>query len=408
MDETLAIHGGPPVRKRPFPDWPVFGEREETYVLEALRSGKWGGSGQVKRAGFQAKLPEWERRFAQLQGAKYGVSVVNGTMAITVALQAAGVKPGDEVIIPPYTFIASASAALLFGAVPVFADVKAETMQLDPEQVKRAITPRTRAVLTVHLGGGMGDMTRLKQVADSHGLALIEDAAQAIGARWDGIGAGAWGDAGTFSFQSSKNLTAGEGGIVLTSDPELMERAWSVANVGRVLGGAWYQHERIGWNLRMTEFQAAILLAQLDRLEEQLARRHRNAMLLDRLLGEVEGVRFVHRNPRNRHGWHLYLFRLADRVTKRVSKAEWVRMVQAEGIPVSPGYFALNKHPAVMRSIRDWTGEHRAYPCPAAERLAEREAVWLGQQVLLDTEAGMEEVARAITKVNRYVLATRS
>lgn len=227
-----------------------------------VRSGKWGGTGRVM-------LPELEEKFAALHDARYAVSIVNGTIGISVALMAAEVKTGDEVIMPSYTFIATATAALLYGAIPVFVDLEPDTLLLDPDKVEAAITPRTKAIVAVHIAGSPANMTRLKEIADKHGLKLIEDAVQAVGAQWEGRAAGAIGDMGTFSFQTSKNLTTGEGGIILTNDEALADRAWSLANVGRVRNGGWYQHEEIGWNLRMTEFQAAILLAQLTRLEEQ-------------------------------------------------------------------------------------------------------------------------------------------
>lgn len=398
--ETLAIHGGRPVRSEPFPPWPIYGKLEEALLLEVLHSGKWGGSGQVRIPGGEAKIPELERCFADLQDARHAVPVVNGTMAIAVALQAAGVRPGDEVIMPPYTFIATASAALLFGAVPVFADVEEETLLIDPAKAEAAITSRTKAMVAVHLGGASADMTRLKEIARRHGLRLIEDAAQAVGTRWEGIGVGALGDLGTFSFQSSKNLTAGEGGIILTNDGELWETAWSLANVGRIPGGAWYQHERIGWNLRMTEWQAAVLLAQLSRLPQQLERREKNARLLDALLEEVDGIAPVKRDPRvTRHARHLYLLRLDSDLAERVDKYSLVQAMQAEGIPLSPGYVSLNRHPAVLESIRRWTGEMRIDPCPVAERMAEKRAFWLGHHMLLADEKGMYDIAAAWKKV---------
>ncbi|WJH34225.1 DegT/DnrJ/EryC1/StrS family aminotransferase [Paenibacillus sp. CC-CFT747] len=187
--------------------------------------------------GFQEKLPEMEAAVARLQDARYGVSVVNGTVALSVALHAAGLKPGDEVIVPPYTFIATASAPLYTGIIPVFADIEEETLLLDPVKAEQAVTPRTKAIMPVHIAGAPADMDRILEVARRHGLRVIEDSAQAIGAQWNGKGVGALGDLGTFSFQSSKNLNCGEGGVIVTNSEELWERAWSICNVGRVPGG---------------------------------------------------------------------------------------------------------------------------------------------------------------------------
>lgn len=396
--EALAIQGGTPVRTKPFPTWPVYGEEEERLLLEVLHSGKWGGVGRVK-------LAELEEKFAALHDAKYAISTVNGTIALTVALKAAGVEAGDEVIMPPYTFIATATSALLFGAIPVFADVEPETLLLDPDKVEEAITPKTKAIITVHIAGAPSNMTRLKEIADKHGLALIEDAAQAVGAQWEGKGIGALGDFGTFSFQSSKNVNAGEGGMILTNSEELADYAWSIANVGRVRGGGWYQHEYVGWNLRMTEWQAAVALAQLTRLEEQMRKRERNAKLLTELLSEIDGIETMRWDPRiTRHAYHLYLFKLSPEAAERLDKKEVVRRVCAEGIPLLEGYVSLNRNQAVLREIEKWTGEKRTYSCPVSERASEKEAFWLPQNVLLAEEEDMQDIARAMKKVMASLL----
>ncbi|MEF3308238.1 DegT/DnrJ/EryC1/StrS family aminotransferase [Paenibacillus sp. GYB004] len=395
--ERLAINGGSPVRTTPFPVWPVFGEEEELYILEVVRSGKWGGTN-------RNKLPVFEEKFAAMHGAKHAVSVTNGTIGLTVALQAAGVKPGDEVIMPPYTFIATASAALLFGAIPVFVDVEPDTLLLDLDKVEAAITPRTKAIIAVHIAGAPVNMTRLNEIAAKHGLRIIEDAAQGVGAAWDGRPVGALGDFGSFSFQSGKNVTAGEGGIILTNDEELADIAWSLANVGRIRQGAWYQHERIGWNLRMTEFQAAILLAQLTRYDEQLQRRDRNAKLLTGLISEIGGFRTLKLDSRTtQHAHHLYMFGLTSEAADTIGKADFIRKVHAEGIPLLPGYVSLNCNRAVVAEIEKWTGEKRETSCPVSERFDEREGLWLHQNVLLGTEQDMHDIAQALGKVmNSY------
>src|SRR5690606_8381823 len=273
MSNPLAIDGGTPVRSQPFPAWPVFDHREGRALLEVLHSGHWG-------ALTGTKVPAFEKAFAQFQDAAYGVCVPNGTIALELALRALGVGPGDEVITTPYTFIATASAAFAVGARPVFVDIDPDSLNLDPDRLEAAITERTKVIAPVHIGGHSADMDGVLRVAAAHGLRVLEDAAQAWGASWRGRRVGALGDLGIFSFQSSKNITAGEGGIVLTNDAELAELCWSIHNVGRVPGGEWYQHERLGSNLRMTEWQAAVLLAQLERLPEQLALREANARYL--------------------------------------------------------------------------------------------------------------------------------
>jgi len=398
---SLAINGGTPVRTKPYAQWPVFGELEQTTLLDVLKSGKWGGVGGTFN-GEEPYIPRFEREFAKYQNANYGVSCVNGTVAITVALQAAGVKPGDEVIVPPYTFIATATAALAFGAIPVFADIEEDTLLIDPAKVEAAITPKTKAIIAVHVAGAPANMTRLLEIARKHNLALIEDAAQAVGAQWEGVGVGAIGDMGTFSFQSSKNLNAGEGGIVLMNEKSLWSAAWSICNVGRIPDGGWYQHEVLGQNYRMTDIQAALLLAQMTRLEDQMQRREANVALLNRLLGGMEGISLLKLDARiTRHANHVYLFKLSPDFAAKTNKEEFIRRVNAEGIPVFYGYVPLNRTNAVLSATKDWLGEERVYDCPVCERLCASEALMLSQNVLLSEEQAMYDIAEALNKVIR-------
>ncbi|TMV50195.1 DegT/DnrJ/EryC1/StrS family aminotransferase [Paenibacillus mesophilus] len=397
--EKLAVNGGTPARTTPFAAWPVVGEIELQLLKEVLESGKWGGAGGAAKPNYEPKLPQMERKFAELQNAQYAVSVVNGTVAITVALQAAGVKPGDEVIVPPYTFIATASAALAYGIIPVFADIEEDTLLIDPEKIEPLITPKTKAIIAVHIAGTPANMTRLKEIAAKHGLALIEDAAQAVGASWEGQGVGSIGDLGTFSLQSSKNLNAGEGGIITTNNRDYWENAWSVCNVGRIPNGGWYQHERFGQNYRMTEFQAAVVLAQMTRLEEQMRKREGNAKLLDELLTGVEGIRLLKQDARiTRHAYHLYMFKLDPAMAE---KDDFIKKVNAEGVPLAAGYIPLNRNKSIIETTAMWTGEERIYDCPVCERLCEKEAVWLTQNILLSDEQAIREVAHALQKVAR-------
>ncbi|MEX2461435.1 MAG: DegT/DnrJ/EryC1/StrS family aminotransferase [Paenibacillaceae bacterium] len=389
----LAIDGGAPVRTKPFPQWPIFDELEERLLLEVLHSGKWGGTGRIK-------LPEFEANFATFHDAQYAVTVANGTVAIIIALMAAGLQPGDEVIMPPYTFVATATAALMFGAIPIFVDVEADTLLLDPDKVEAAITPRTKAIIAVHIGGLPANLTKLNEIARKHNLRVIEDSAQAVGAQWEGTGVGAIGDCGTFSFQSSKNINSGEGGIILTNNKELADQAWSLANVGRARQGEWYQHVHVGWNLRMTEFQAAILLGQMSRLEHQLITRERNGKLLTEFLGEVDGISLLRRDARvTRHAYHLYMFKIAAELSSQEIKLEIIRKLNAEGIPVYPGYVSLNQNQAIIDESYKWTGEKRIYSCPIAERACEQEILWLHQNVLLGEEADMYDIVKSIRKV---------
>ncbi|TNJ68321.1 DegT/DnrJ/EryC1/StrS family aminotransferase [Paenibacillus hemerocallicola] len=393
----LAIDGGSPARTTPFATWPVYGDLEMQLLKEVLESGKWGGAGGAAKSNYEPKLPQMERKFAELQNAQYAVSVVNGTVAITVALQAAGLKPGDEVIVPPYTFIATASAALAYGIIPVFADIEEDTLLIDPEKVEALITARTKGIIAVHIAGAPANMTRLKEIAAKHGLALIEDAAQAVGASWEGQGIGAIGDLGTFSLQSSKNLNAGEGGIITTNNRDYWENAWSICNVGRVPNGGWYQHDRFGQNYRMSEFQAAVVMGQMTRLEEQMSKREQNAKLLDELLSGTKGIRLLKQDPRiTRHAYHLYMFKLD---LEQAEKNDFIRKANAEGVPLAAGYIPLNRNQSIIETTKMWTGEERVYDCPVCERLCEKEAVWLTQHILLSDEQAIREVAHGLQKV---------
>ena len=265
--DRLAIQGGKPMCDFDWPAWPVHDQAEESALLEVLRSGEWWYGERVRR---------FEQDFAAFQGAAYGVSCTNGTTAIEMGLRALGVLPGDEVIVPPYTFVATASAVMSLGAIPVFADIEPDTLCLDPRDAANKVTTRTRAIIPVHVGGRIADMAAINSLAQQYGMAVLEDAAHAWGSQWQGRGAGTIGRCGTFSFQVSKNITAGEGGILVTDDEGLADLCRSFSHCGRAKDGNWYDHEVLGSNLRITEFQAALLSVQLARLELQTRKRERS------------------------------------------------------------------------------------------------------------------------------------
>lgn len=393
----LAVNGGPPVHQRPWPEWPVWDEADARAVADVVRSGHWFS---MSGRGVQA----FSEAFAAFHEAQYGAPCTNGTQAIEIALRAAGVKAGDEVIVPPYTFIATASACVAVNAVPVFADIDPDTYNLDPGAVEAAITDRTTAIIAVHVAGCPADMDSFRELAVRRRLLLIEDAAQAHGAAWRGRRVGALGDAGTFSFQASKNLNAGEGGIVLTDRPEVYDRAWSLIHVGRVREGGWYQHEILSGNYRMTEWQGALLLSQMRRLEEQTRRRNENALYLAAQLAEIPGIRPLLRDERvTCHAYHLFIFRYDAAAFGNLPRAEFLQTLNAEGVPCSSGYTPLYRsnafhpdratHP--FAAERDYTVER----CPVAERVCAEEAVWLTQSMLLGSREDMDDIAAAIRKI---------
>jgi dTDP-4-amino-4,6-dideoxygalactose transaminase len=389
---TLALHGGSPVRTAPFGGWPEWGEPEEQALLGALRSGHWGSLDGT----FVRRL---EQEFAAFQGARYGVSCVNGTLALSVALKAIGLGPGDEVLVPPYTFIATASAALMIGAIPVFVDVDPETLLLDPGRIDAAVTPRTRAIIPVHHAGSPADMDGVMAAARRHDLRVIEDAAQAHGAAWRGTPVGAIGDVGTFSFQSSKAINAGEGGMMVTNDPDVEELLWSYRNVGRRKGGEWYEHVRLGWNLRLTEFQAAVLLEQMRRFPAQQAHRAQSAAYLSDRLAAIPGVVPV-RVPDGvtTHTWYSYHFRWLGESDGGLPKLLFSEALKAEGIPNFHGYVPLNRNEAVRAEIARLGGPEPG-SCPTAERAADHEVIMLALPLLMGSPDDLDQIVEAVAKV---------
>jgi dTDP-4-amino-4,6-dideoxygalactose transaminase len=396
----LAIQGGTPVRTRPWPRWPIYDDTEVEALAEVVRSGKWFAHGGTK-------VKEFAERFAELQDARFAAPCTNGTQAIEIALRAVGVKAGDEVIVPPYTFIASASAIVAVNAVPVFVDIEPDTYNLDARRVEEAITERTAAILAVHIAGCPADLDALGEIARRRGLKLVEDAAQAVGAQWKGRHVGAIGDAGTFSFQASKNLNAGEGGVVLTDQEAVYDTAWSLINVGRVRDGGWYEHHWMSGNYRMSEWQAAILLAQMTRLEAQTERRNRNALYLAEQLSALPGIAPLRRDERvTRHAYHIFVFRYDAAAFEGLPRGEFLRALAAEGIPCSPGYaplyrqgaFRINSetHPFPSQRV-----DYSQVQCPVAERICEEEAIWMGQSLLLAEREDMDDIVEAVGKIQR-------
>ena len=405
MTNVLAVNGGSPVRTRPFPTWPVFDRSEEEALLDVLRSGRWGRLDGSHVAAF-------EEAFAAYQGARHAVAVTNGTVALRLALLAAGVHAGDEVIVPPYTFLATASAVVEANCTPVFADIEPDTYNIDPAAIEAAITPHTAAVIPVHFAGLAAAMAPILEVAQRHGLAVIEDAAHAHGAACGGRGLGTLGNMGCFSFQSSKNLTVGEGGMIVTDSDRYAALCRSFHNCGRVPEGVWYEHHYLGGNYRMTEFQGALLLAQLARLREQTATRDANGRGLDEGLSQVPGIRPLARCPeQDRHSYHLYIFRYDPAAFGGLPRGRFLAALEAEGVPCSGGYpIGLYRQP-VFADLRfgPFTGYRQVRPDlrydPAGFPVCEQacvEACWLGQSVLLGTREDMDDIVRAVWKIHEH------
>jgi dTDP-4-amino-4,6-dideoxygalactose transaminase len=403
--DIAAIYGGTPVRDyslKPWPKWPVYDSSDEEALLSVLHSGAWWSVEGTNGALFEAE-------FAAFQDAQFGVACTNGTAALEIALKAIGVGCGDEVIVPPYTFVATASSVLAVGATPIFVDICGDTLNIDTGLIEAAITSRTQAVIPVHMAGRPADLDALQTIARKHSLALIEDAAQAHGAEWRGTKVGALGDMGTFSFQASKNLNSGEGGILVTNSEKLSDAAWSVANVGRIRSGKWYEHRVLGSNLRLTEFQTALLRSQLKRLPEQTALRSLNANYLRSQLTGVEGVSLMAEDSRiTVHANHLFTFRYRSEAFGGVSYKDFVAALNAEGIPCSTGYVPLYKERLFeLHAKREgaWCqiGRRIDYPSmylPQCEAVCE-DTVWIHQTSLLGTTSDMNDIATAIVKLRK-------
>ena len=386
----LAINGGEAIRTKPWPRWPQWDEREAQRVQAVLESGEWGGFNEVVR--------EFEAAWAKRHQAKHCISAVNGTLTLEAALRVLGIGAGDEVIVPPYTFIATANAVRLVGATPVFVDIEPDTYNLDIDRVAEAIGPKTKAVIPVHFGGLAVDMDRLLPLAKAHGLAVVEDAAHAHGSTWRGTPLGSLGDIGSFSLQQSKNLTAGEGGILTTNDDDLGLKLWSFANQGRDPQGRWYEHGMLGSNLRMSGWQAAILLAQLERFDEQLVRRQASARRLYSILEEIDGPAPMRWDPRcDNHAHHLFMMRYDPDKYNGLSREDFVNALKAEGVPCSIGYYR-----PLYEQVPLAEPYSRIMPCPVTEQAC-KEAIWLAQSVLLAEPEEMDDIARAMVKIREHV-----
>jgi len=419
----LALFGGERTRTKAFPSWPMFDQREETALLEVLHSGKWWGYSYgegVHSTGRDTnehhsrhRVTEFQEAFARMQGAQYGIGCATGTAALEIALKALGIGPGDEVIVPPYSFIATATAVLIVNAVPIFCDIDPDTYNLSPEAFERAITPRTKAVIPVHFAGMAADMDAILEIAKRHGLAVLEDAAHAHGATWKDRGLGCIGHAGTFSFQASKNMTSGEGGLITTNDREFAELCESLLWAGRKVGREWYEHFRLGWNYRLTEFQGALLLVQLERLQEQNELRMRNAAHLTQRLKGIPGIHPLERpGYATRHSYHIYIFRFRENEFG-ISRKDFLAALSSEGIPCSSGYaHPLYKNVVFLEKNFYPKGcpiecghynqpiDYRSFEdvCPNAERAC-HEAVWLEHRQLLGDQQDMDDIVRAVSKI---------
>ena len=398
----LAMTGGTPVRSAPYPKWPQWDSTERGHLLDVLDSGKWWATEGTK-------VPEFEAAWARYTRTHHCVAVTNGTHALEVALLGLGIGEGDEVIVTDYTFFASASAVACVNAIPVLVDVDAHTFCIDPDAVVAAITPRTRAIIAVHLAGHPADLDRLTAICARHGLALIEDCAHAHGSAWNGTPVGGFGAAGTWSFQQSKLMTAGEGGAVIAQDPQIAASIRSYADCGRKPGEWFYSHFALGGNYRMTEWQGAMLLAQLERFPQQHRTRNDNALYLNGELAKLPGVYPQARDQRTTaQGYYCYVVRIDETqfgLTRDVIKAA----LEAEGIPMTASYPVVHAL-AAFKAADGFAPRHRGrsrWPDYASldlpvSSVTAATTLWFKHQTLMGTRADATHVVEALAKIRTH------
>ena len=389
---------------RPVSEWPLWDRRDETALLDVLHSGKWG-----RTAGGAARVKEFETAWAARMQARHCVATSSGTTALLTSLGALNIGPGDEVILPPYTFVATFNAITASFALPVFADTDAATFQIDPAKMAATVTPATKLLLPVHIAGSPADLDAIAALAKARGITLLEDACQAPLAEWRGRPVGTVGLGGCFSFQASKNLTSGEGGAILTNDEAFANLCYDFHTPG---GGKKSASSGRGANYRLTEFQAAVLLAQLTRLEAQAKTRDANAAYLSELLGQIPGtVPAALSRGATRSAWHLYMFRYDAAKFAGLTRAKFLAALAKEGVAASSGYTSLNTTPHVKALAANphyqrlygkdrmaaWVDRNQ---CPVNDRLVE-EAVWFGQTKLLGSRTDMERIAATIAGIQQ-------
>ena len=395
--QRLALDGGAPVRKAPFAPWPVFAEDEVEAVAAVLASGKvnyWTGE----------QSQAFEREFAEFVGVKYAVALANGTAALELALYALGIGPGDEVVVPSKTFIASASCVVRVGATPVVADIDPDSQNITAASIEAVLTPRTKAVIAVHLAGWPCEMDEILALAKARGLYVVEDCAQSVGARYKGRATGAMGDIGAFSFCQDKIITTGgEGGMLVTDSLELWEKAWSYKDHGKSyaavferehpLGFRWL-HESFGTNWRITEMQAAIGRLQLKKLPQWLAARRRNAGYLNQGLSAVPGLRLALPPAHSEHAYYkYYVFLRPDLLRPEWNVQRLLDAIGVEGIPCGVGACS---EIYLEKAFTD-AGLGPKAPLPVARRLADSSLMFMLHPGL--TEEDMQDTCAALVKV---------
>lgn len=388
----LALLGGGPIRKKDFPSWPLVTKKKVESVSSVIKSGHWDRGNLIE---------EFENKFAQYQDSQYCASTTSGTSSLFIALKVVGVGPGDEVLVPTYTYVATAAVVKLVGAEPVFVDIDPSTANIDLKDLLKKITRRTKAVIPVHFAGLPVDMNVLRDIAKKNNLYVIEDAAQSHGAVFENKKVGSLGDLGCFSFQQSKNLSSGEGGAITTNDIKLANKAFSFHNFGRPKNGPRYKFQMIGGNFRITDIQAALLLEGLKNLEKETMLRYQNANLLTELLKEFEFLSPIgsHTKKDSRRAYYLYVVRYEKEKFDSILRHIFIEALKAEGIPVWYGYpKPLNSYEIFSKKIGKLSNWRKDSSCLEAQKLCE-EAIWLPQNILLGGRNDIKDIVKAIEKI---------
>ena len=405
--DKLAVLGGNPVRTKQWLDWPIWDAEAENPALSVLRSGKW-----YREWGTQ--VAKFEKMYAELIGSKRALATASGTTALETALHVLGVDAGDEVIVSPYTFIATYNVVFNQKALPVFADTDQETFLINPDKIEERINERTKAILPVHILGLPADMNSINAIAKKHNLVVIEDACQAWLAEYEGKKCGTLGDLGCFSFQNSKHLPSGEGGAVTGNDDEIMDLCQSYHNCGRAYGKTSSEYTGYpyrGGNKRMMEIQAVILMNQMNRIHADADKRLENALYLDSKLKNIPGIiPYKLAKGATRSAYHLYPFRYKKEHFDGLTRAKFLDAFSAEGIPCSGGY-GPQYNDGLMEEALNSPGYKRLFSeqrlnsyreelknLPDNDQLTQ-EAVWLFQNMLLGDKSDMDDIINAVQKI---------
>ncbi|MFF2908927.1 DegT/DnrJ/EryC1/StrS family aminotransferase [Paenibacillus sp. NPDC057934] len=400
--------------------WPKFDQREEELLLEAFHSGHWWRGAYDTLEGEAAHSKGFVQRFEKAIGemlqVKHSLAVSSGTMALDMAIRSLNLEVNDEVITTPYTYAATATCILQSGAVPVFADIDLETWNLDPNAVRRACTERTKAIIVVHFAGKPCDMDAFLEIAQDYNLVLIEDAAHAIGATWKGRPVGTIGDIGCFSFQASKNVTTGEGGAIVTNNDDVASTLYSLHMAGRRVNGEWYDHQRLGWNGRMTEFQGAIGIAQLEKFQELHRIREDNAVYVTSMLSQLAGITpQCVSDESSRHGLHLICFRYDKEYWGGMSPKRLFMAFRSAGIPIIRGYERAIYYNEVFLNPPAFAHKADRIECNWKEQCPNTEIIskttfWLHHSLLLAERSEIQDILQKIAdvQVKMNKLAVRS